>query len=125
MINLKILFIILFAEIWGVGGQILYKMGINKVETPNLRDPRSCLNFIKKALAIPQIWLGFVFISVGLCVWLMALAQTELSIAFPIDSMQYIITLVAAHFLLAEKINKLKLIGTLLIMCGIILVIVT
>jgi drug/metabolite transporter (DMT)-like permease len=122
MINLKLVLIILFAEMWGVGGQLLYKTGVNKAGTPDLRDHRSYVSFIKRIIGIPQIWLGFISVVIGMCVWLTALAQADLSIAFPIDSMQYIITLVAAHYLLGEKINKMKLLGTLLVMCGVIIV---
>jgi len=122
MIKLKVLFIILFAELWGVGGQILYKKTVTKIGTPNLRDIKSYLDFLKRTLADPGIWIGFGCVTIGICIWLVALAQADLSIAFPLDSMQYIMTLVAAHILLGEKINRKKLIGTLLVMSGIILV---
>ena len=119
---IKVILLILVAELWGIGGQILYKKSVNKLETPNLRCIRSYSKFLISILKTPRIWLGVACISVGLAVWLAALAQTNLSIAFPIDSMQYIITLVAAHFFLGEKINKFKLLGTLLIVGGIVLV---
>ena len=54
-----------------------------------------------------------------------ALAQAELSIAFPIGSLQYVMTLFAAHYFLDEKINRLKLIGTFLVVGGIALVIIS
>ena len=122
MINLNILLIILFAEIWGVVGQILYKKGVTRIGTPRLRDFNSCISFTKKVFTSPLIMTGLVFITAGLVIWIAALAQADLSLVFPITSMQYIVTMVASHYLLDEKINKLKLIGTLLVIIGITLV---
>ncbi len=110
------------AEFWGTGGQIFFKKSANSVDTPDLRSPASFLNFIKKIFNIPGTWLGFAFIGTGMVVWLMALAQTDLSIAFPIDSMQYIVALIAAKIFLDEKIDMMKLVGTLLVILGIALV---
>jgi len=122
MININILLIILFAEIWGVTGQILYKKGVTQIGTPNLRSLDSCVNFLKNTLANPMIMTGLVSMTAGLVIWIAALAQANLSLVFPITSLQYIVTMVAAHYLLGEKINKLKLIGTLLVIIGITLV---
>lgn len=119
---IKIILLILLSEIWGTVGQVFYKKAANKAGTPNLRDLSSIPLFIGRILLSPAIWTGLSFILVGMAIWLTALAQTDLSIAFPIDSMQYVVTLVAAHFFLNEKVNKLKLIGTLLVVGGIILV---
>lgn len=122
MIKLKVLLIILFAEIVGIAGQILYKKGVNKIGTPDLRNFNSCVRFAKKVLTNSNILLGLVVLTSGLVLWLFALAQGELSLVFTVGSMQYIMTLIAAHYLLGEKINKLKLFGTLLVMLGILFV---
>ena len=119
---IKVILLILLAEIWGTSGHILYKISTNSIETPNLRNRTSYLNFIRKIISMPTIWLGFGLIIVGLVIWLFALAQANLTKAFPIDSMQYILLLFAAHFFLGEKINKLKLTGTFLVIVGIIIV---
>lgn len=122
MMSIKVFLILLAAELFGVAGQVLYKKGVVKIGTPNFRDIRSCVNFACKLLFVPEITAGFVSIVMGLIVWLMVLAQADLTIAYPIGSVQYILTLAAAHFFLDEKINRLKLIGTLLVMVGIALV---
>jgi len=118
----KVILLILFAELWGIAGQILYKKSANRAQAPDLRSPASYFKYVKELLSARTIWLGLSCVSIGLVVWLMALAQADLSFVFPIDSMQYILALVAAHFFLGEKINPPKLIGTLLIVGGIILV---
>lgn len=122
---LKIIIIILVAELWGTAGQILFKKSANKVATPDLRSMASYLTFVKDILSTYTIWSGLAAMAAGMVIWLVALAQTDLSIAFPIDSMQYIVAMVAARIFLDEKIDLMKLVGTLLVVAGVFLVAVS
>lgn len=122
MISLKVFLLILLSELWGIAGQIFYKKTVNRLETPNLRDIGSYMKFLKGVVTARSTWIGVFFILGGLATWLTVLAQANLTIEFPVDSMQYIVTLIAAHIFLGEKINRLKVVGTFLVVCGIILV---
>jgi drug/metabolite transporter (DMT)-like permease len=122
LISLKVFLLILLSELWGIAGQIFYKKTVNRLETPNLRDIGSYMKFLKGVVTARSTWIGVFFILGGLATWLTVLAQANLTIAFPVDSMQYIVTLIAAHIFLGEKINRLKVVGTFLVVCGIILV---
>ena len=122
MISLKVFLLILLSELWGIAGQIFYKKTVNRLETPNLRDIGSYMKFLKGVVTARSTWIGVFFILGGLATWLTVLAQANLTIAFPVDSIQYIVTLIAAHIFLGEKINRLKVVGTFLVVCGIILV---
>jgi len=119
---MMIILLILLAEVCGVAGQILFKKTINNLEAPDMRSHISYFIFLKNVLRVPAVWLGFGCVGCGISIWLTALAQADLSLVFPIDSMQYVVTLIAARIFLGEKIDKMKLGGTLLIMAGIALV---
>jgi drug/metabolite transporter (DMT)-like permease len=119
---IKILILVIAAEAWTAIGQILFKKSTNSLELHSLRGAGNFTRFIKGILARPMIWIGSLSMSVGLVVWLMALAQADLSLVFSIGSLQYIMILVLAHFLLGEKIDKMKLAGTFLVVAGIILI---
>lgn len=80
------------------------------------------MRFVRNVAMRPGIWLGILFISIGLCAWIIALSEGDLSIVYPMGSIQYVITLFAAHFLLGEKIDSMKAIGTVLVVLGIIFV---
>lgn len=118
----KILTFIIIAEIWTAIGQVLLKKGTNSLEGHSLRDYAGFIRFIRDVLSKPAIWIGLASMAVGLVVWLMALAQGDLSLVFSIGSIQYIMILFLAHFLLGEKIDRMKLAGTLLVVLGIILI---
>lgn len=110
------------AEVCGVAGQILFKKTINGLEAPDMRSHTSYLVFLKNVLRVPAVWIGFCCVGSGVAIWLTALAQADLSLVFPIDSMQYVVTLIAARIFLDEKMDRMKLGGTFLIMVGIALV---
>jgi len=57
-----------------------------------------------------------------LIIWLMALAQGDLSLVYPLGSIQFILILFSAHIFLNEKIDKMKLIGTFLVVLGIVFI---
>ena len=119
---IKIFFLILGAEIWSTAGQILFKKGTNRLLRPHLRSLASYLGFTKKILLMPAIWLGFASMALGLFIWLMALSRADLSLVFPLGSLQYILTLVSARLFLNEKIDRMKLVGTFLVVVGIVVI---
>jgi len=119
---IKIVLLVLLSEIFTAVGQILYKKSTNALGSHSLNEVGGQLRFLGDVFARPSIWFGFLFMAVGLAVWLIALAEGDLSLVFPIGSIQYIMILFSAHFFLDEKIDKMKALGTFLVVFGIILV---
>ena len=119
---LKLLLLVLLAEVWATAGQVLFKKSTNTLQTPDLKNWDSYARFVRKVLGMPGIWLGLGAMALGLVVWLVALAQNDLSLVFPIGSLQYILILIAARLFLGEKIDRMKLAGTLLVVAGIVLI---
>jgi drug/metabolite transporter (DMT)-like permease len=122
---IKLIFIIIISEIFTAAGHILFKKSTNELELKSLRGIGGHASFIKDIIVKPAIWVGLGSMAIGLFVWLAALNEGELSLAFSIGSIQYVITLFAARALLGEKIDRMKLIGTLLVMFGIIIISMT
>ena len=118
----KILIFILFTETWYTAGQIFFKKATDRLAPPKFTNVRTYLVFIGRILRIPAVWLGFLSLVIGVMLWLMALAQKELSLVYPLGSMQYLLTLLAARIFLNEKIDRPKLAGTFLVVAGIILI---
>ena len=119
---IRIVFFILFAEIWNTVGQIFFKKAANRLQAPTLKNIKSYLAFLTQTFKMPGIWLGLGSLTLGILLWLMALAQGDLSLVYPIGSFQYILTLIAARIFLGERIDGMKLIGTLLVVFGIALI---
>lgn len=118
----KIIALVIVSEIFTAFGQVLFKKSTNEVGVYSLRHLDAHSRFLGDIFKRPSLWTGFVFMGMGLVVWLFALAEGDLSLVFPIGSIQYILILFSAHFFLDEKIDAMKLVGTLLVVMGIILI---
>ena len=119
---IKIIFLVFLAEIFTAAGQILFKKSTNAVKPHDLRKMGARINFLSDVLSKPSIWLGFILMAISLVIWLVALAKGDLSLVFPLGSMQYIMILFLAHAFLEEKIDRMKFIGTFLVVFGIVLI---
>jgi uncharacterized membrane protein len=117
----KIILLVLLSEAITVVGQILFKKSTNNIGTYDLKKWPDRIRFLSTVLSRPHLWMGAIAMVGGLAVWLLAIAQGDLSLVFPIGSLQYIMVLLLAHRFLGEKIDRMKLIGTLLVMAGIVL----
>ena len=118
----KIVILVLLVEVFTAIGQIFFKKSTNALESYNLKNLSAHIRFLRDVFASPSIWLGFLCMAIALIIWLIALAQGDLSLVFSIGSLQYVIILFLAHIFLEEKIDKMKLIGTLLVVFGIFLI---
>ena len=120
--TIKVILLILLSEIWNVTGQILFKKSTNTIDAGSMRGVSGHVAYIRDALAKNSIWLGFSFQVLCVATWIVALAQADLSFVFPIGSIQYIFVLFGTYIFLGEKIDRMKLTGTLLVITGIVLI---
>ena len=60
--------------------------------------------------------------ALSVVVWVLALSRVPVSIAFPMLSMAYIVTAVAAWYLLGEPLSVTKLVGISVIILGVIII---
>ena len=63
--------------------------------------------------------LGLSCYVVSLGLWLMVLARAEVSLAYPLLSIGYVLTAVVGYFFLGESVGLARVAGLLLICCGI------
>lgn len=66
-----------------------------------------------------NIVLGVALFVLGLISWLIALTDIEVSLAYPLLSSGYIVTVLLAYIFLGESISLRKLIGILVICAGV------
>ena len=60
--------------------------------------------------------------ALSVVVWILALSRVPVSIAFPLLSMAYIVTAVAAWYLLGEALSLTKFVGIGVIVLGVIII---
>lgn len=119
---LKVIVLIVISELWNAAGQILYKKGLNELTSISLTTLGGAVAFLKYVFSHPLVWLGIGSMVFCIAFWLAALAQADLSFVYPVGSIQYVFVMLAAHFLLGERIDRHKLIGTALVVAGVLLI---
>lgn len=120
--TLKVLILVLIAEACSAGMHVLFKRGVNSLETGSISGIAAYLRFVGRVLKNPSVWAGLLVVACGMAVWLLVLAHAELSLAFPLDSIQYLFILLASRLLLGEHVNRDRILGTIFIIAGIVLV---
>lgn len=74
-----------------------------------------------QVLLSPFIWLGFLAYAISIVIWLLVLSRVDVTIAYPMVSIGYIITAVAAYFVLQEPLTLLRIAGIAIILLGVFL----
>ena len=65
------------------------------------------------------LWLGLICYAISVIVWILALSRVDVSIAYPMLSIGYIVNAVAAWHLFDEPMNIGKVIGIGIIIVGV------
>ena len=113
--------LILAGVLLNAAAQLLLKAGTNAVG--HFEFSASNIVPIGLRLALePTIVGGVACYVVSLVVWIMALSRVEVSIAYPMLSIGYVINAVAAWYLFGESLTALRLTGIGFIVVGVFLV---
>lgn len=75
-----------------------------------------------KVLISPWIITGVVVYAISVLVWLMVLSRAPVNIAYPMSSLGYITSAVAAYYLWGEDLTLARIIGISIILLGVYLV---
>ena len=99
-----------------VTGQILWKLSFNK--SPLVINSAGILRLIKD----PLIWGGLILFGLATLLWFVVLSNLNLSVAYPLQSISYIIGILAAIIIFREKVVLIQWLGMLFILLGVYLV---
>ena len=113
--------LILSGVLLNAAAQLLLKAGTNAVG----QFAFSAQNIVPVGLKLafePHIAGGVACYVVSLVVWIMGLSRVEVSIAYPMLSIGYVLNALAAWYLFGESLTAQKLIGIAFIVAGVFLV---
>ena len=100
------------------GAQLLLKAGTNAVGAFEY----SAANIVPvgwKLATEPHIVGGLACYVVSVVVWIMALSRVEVSIAYPLLSVGYVVNAIAAYYLFGEAVTPMRLTGIAVIVVGV------
>jgi len=101
--------------------QLLLKAGANAVGHFEFTAANAIPVGVKLAMQPPIVG-GLACYVVSVVVWVMALSRVEVSIAYPMLSLGYVVNAIAAHYLFGEAVSPMRVIGILVIIVGVVMV---
>jgi len=103
------------------GAQLLLKAGTNSVGV--FEFSRDNIVPVGWRLATePHIVGGLACYVISVVVWVMALSRVEVSVAYPLLSIGYVVNAIAAWYLFGEAVTPMRLAGIGIIIVGVCLV---
>ena len=100
------------------GAQLLLKAGTNSVGVFAFsRD--NLLPIGWKLATEPHIVGGLACYVISVVVWIMALSRVEVSIAYPLLSVGYVVNAIAAYYPFGEAVTPMRLTGIAIIIVGV------
>ena len=118
--NVAIIYI-LVAVVTSAVGQILLKKGMTGMG-PLTLSPNQVVSIIMRIATNPYVVIGLLIYVCGTLFWLVALSRVELSFAYPFASLSYIVMLVASWQLFKEDISLIRVIGTVVVGIGVLII---
>ncbi len=113
--------LILTGVLLNAAAQLLLKAGTNVVGQFEF-SMENALPVGMRLATEPHILGGMLCYVVSLVVWIMGLSRVEVSVAYPMLSIGYVINAVAAWYLFGESVSTLRLAGIGFIIVGVFLV---
>jgi multidrug transporter EmrE-like cation transporter len=113
--------LVLAGVLLNAAAQLLLKAGTNAVGPFEFVSANALPVGAKLALE-PHILGGIACYVVSVAVWILALSRVEVSIAYPMLSIGYVVNAIAAYYLFGEAVSPLRLLGIGVIVLGVFIV---
>jgi multidrug transporter EmrE-like cation transporter len=114
--------LLLFAVGAAAVGQVMLKHGM-QIASARAASSRGSLAFA--AATSPWVLFGLIVFAVSATAWLAALSRVPLSVAYPFNALGYLGILTASILVLHERANVWTWVGSLLVVSGLIIVVLT
>jgi multidrug transporter EmrE-like cation transporter len=117
--SLATFLLILAGVLLNAGAQLLLKAGVGPLGPIGL-DAASLLPTLLRVLQQWPILAGLACYVVSVGFWIVALSRVDVSLAYPMLSLGYVVNAVAAWWLFGEALGPMRFAGILLILAGVL-----
>ena len=114
--------LILLSVIMGVSGQLRLKMGMGQVGLTDIKGLATLFQIIFGVFTTPLIVAGLAFYAVGSLFWLAVLSRLDLSLAYPMLALTYVLVPMTAWLFLGEQIPGERWLGIGVIIVGVLII---
>jgi len=113
--------LILLGVLLNAGAQLFLKAGMGQIGHFEF----SMANIIPigfKVMGNPPIITGLFMYVVSVVVWLLVLSRVQVSFAYPMLSIGYVVNAIAANYFFGEPLTSMRMLGIFIIISGVYLV---
>lgn len=113
--------LVLIGVLLNAAAQLMLKAGANRIG-PVALHAAGVAHAAREAVVSMPIVAGLACYVVSVAVWIVALTRVEVSVAYPMLSIGYLVNALAAYALFGEALTPGRVIGILVIIVGVYLV---
>lgn len=119
--KLQTFLILLFGVLLNAGAQLLLKAGVRTVGAIGAA-PGTLVPGLMSAFTRGPVLAGLACYVVSVAVWLVALSRVDVSLAYPMLSLGYVVNALAAWWLFGEAVGATRFAGIALILLGVLVI---
>lgn len=119
---LKTLILMLLAVTAGTVGDILLAKGMKELGDLSTMNLRGILDTAVRAMTEWKIVVGTAMLALFFFLWLAVLSWEDLTVALPMQALNYVLVAILAKYLLHEQISPLRWAGITLVCIGVVLI---
>lgn len=118
----KTLVVMLLAVTAGTVGDLLLTKGMKELGDLSAMNLRGILSAGYQALTSPKLVIGTAMLAVFFFLWLAVLSWEDLSVALPMQALNYVLVAFLSQYFLGEIVTPMRWAGTVLVCIGVILI---
>jgi len=114
----KIVIVLLTALVLEAIGVVFLKKGLVEIGDLHEVSAPAIIRLVKSGVTNPSILTGVFFEAMFFCGLLYMMSKADVSFVWPMTSLGFVITPIAAHFMLREQVGGARWLGIALIVVG-------
>jgi multidrug transporter EmrE-like cation transporter len=113
--------LILFGVLLNTGAQLCLKAGMSQIGHFEFKLANALPIGMKVVVSLPIIT-GLSMYVMSVVVWLLVLSRVQVSFAYPMLSIGYVVNALAAYYFFGEPLTSMRMLGIFIIIAGVYLV---
>jgi drug/metabolite transporter (DMT)-like permease len=119
---LKTLIVMILAITAGAVGDIFLTLGMKSFGDLSTKGVRELIDLAFRAMTTPKLIIGTILQAVYFGLWLAVLSWEDLSVALPMQALNYVIVAFLSQWYLGESVTLMRWTGIVIICIGVALV---
>jgi uncharacterized membrane protein len=119
---IKLILILLIALVFEAGGVIFLSVGLKQIGQAESISRSEITRLVRRGATNFYILMGVLFEAVFFAALLYLMSQSQVSFIWPLTSLGFVLTTLAARFILNETVTFSRWMGVVLIMAGAMLI---